>query len=38
MLATATKHILEDNKQNKLDPNALPIPWNEQVNILSLEN
>lgn len=31
MLAKATKHILEDDKQNKLDPNALPISWNEQV-------
>lgn len=30
-LATATKHILEDGKQNKYDANALPLPWNEQV-------
>ncbi|ODM93474.1 Fatty acid amide hydrolase 1 [Orchesella cincta] len=31
MLAKASKHMLEDGKQNKYDPVALPLPWNEQM-------
>lgn len=36
MISRAMKHILEDNLQNKLDPVALPIPWNEAVRIGNL--
>ncbi len=33
-LSFVYKEILKDNRQNKEDPKALPIPWNDEVYFL----